>query len=292
MLNRKSGKITTNREGSNSPVLPEQNMKEDKKIIVTGANGKMGRETVKTIHSEPGMKLVGAVGRKDMIGEDIISLLGLEGPPLEITSNLEEAIERTEADTLIEFSVPGAAMKNITIALERGLHVIVGTTGLKEEEIKQLEKLTAEVPGNLILAPNFSLGANLMLKFASLAASYFKRAEIIEMHQDKKEDAPSGTALKTAQLLAPICKGKKEKRNSQPARGEDYQGISIHSVRLPGMVAHQEVIFGEEGQVLTLRHDTYDRSSFMPGLLLALDKINEIDNMVYGLENLISLSEE
>jgi 4-hydroxy-tetrahydrodipicolinate reductase len=158
-------------------------------------------------------------------------------------------------------------MKNVKTILENGCHAVVGTTGLTAKDLEEIKKLCAKNEVNCVVAPNFAIGAVLMMKFATEAAKYLPQAEIIELHHDKKLDAPSGTALKTAEMM-----GKK---------------IPIHSVRLPGLVAHQEVIFGGVGQTLTIRHDTINRESFMPGVLLAIHKVKKLKGLVYGLEQLL-----
>lgn len=170
--------------------------------------------------------------------------------------------------------------------------MIVGTTGITEVDLENIEKMARDNKANILIAPNFALGAVLMMQFAAEAAKYFSNVEIIELHHDQKVDSPSGTAIKTAELL-------NQKRDTMRdseldeiekisgARGADAEGVKIHSVRLPGLVAHQEVIFGGEGQTLLIRHDSYNRKSFMPGVKLALDKIDQISGLVYGLEHLL-----
>lgn len=169
---------------------------------------------------------------------------------------------------------------------------VVGTTGFSEADLKELQQLTEEKGIGCIIAPNFAVGAVLMMKFAKMAANYFPDVEIIELHHDKKLDAPSGTGLKTAEMIAEVRESKKqghpeEKELIEGARGADYDGIRLHSVRLPGMIAHQEVLFGMDGQTLTIRHDSYNRASFMSGVKLSVEQVMHIDQLVYGLENII-----
>ena len=193
---------------------------------------------------------------------------------------------------VIDFTIPTARLENFKKIIETGARPVIGTTGYTEEEIEELSKLCREKRLGAIIAPNFALGAVLLMKFAAEAAKYLAHAEIIELHHDKKEDYPSGTAIKTAQLM----RREREKFNQEVkdrvvnlegARGAEVGGLRIHSVRLPGLVAHQEVVFGALGQTLTIRHDSISRESFMPGVLMAVKKVVQTDELIYGLENII-----
>jgi 4-hydroxy-tetrahydrodipicolinate reductase len=182
-------------------------------------------------------------------------------------------------------------MKNIKTSLKAGIDMVVGTTGINEVDISKIEELTEETDTNIIIAPNFAIGAILMMEFSKIAAKYLNQVEIIELHHDQKMDAPSGTAIKTAELINEV-RDKQEKEVDEiekitGARGGEMDGLNIHSVRLPGLVAHQEVIFGGVGQTLKVRHDSIDRRSFMPGVKLAIEKLDEIEGVVYGLDNLM-----
>jgi len=216
------------------------------KVLVNGANGKMGRETVTAVLKEADLELVGQA---------------------DIGDNLAEIIVETNANVVIDFTRPDSAMKNVKTILESKVHAVVGTTGLTDKNLEEIKKLCANNKVNCIVAPNFAVGAVLMMKFAQEAVKYMPKVEIIELHHDKKLDKPSGTAIKTAKLM-----GKE---------------VPIHSVRLPGFVAHQEVIFGGLGQTLTIRHDTISRESFMPGVVMAIRKVSRVKGLVYGLENLL-----
>ena len=216
------------------------------KVIVNGAKGKMGQEAVKAVQKESDLELAGQT---------------------DIGDNLAGEIKRTKAEVVVDFTVPRTVMENIRTILNQGAHGIIGTTGISKENLKEIETLCAKNNVNCLVAPNFAIGAVLMMQFAKEAARHMPNAEIIEFHHETKVDKPSGTALKTAELM-----------------GKD---VPIHSVRLPGLVAHQEVIFGGLGQTLTIRHDSISRESFMPGVILAVRKIKELKGLVYGLENLL-----
>ena len=216
------------------------------KVLVNGAKGKMGSETVKAVSKESDLELVG----KTDLGDD-----------------LAKAIAKSKASVVVDFTQPDSVMKNVKTILENKVHAVVGTTGLTQDNLAEIKKLCAENNVNCIVAPNFAIGAVLMMKFAQEAVKHMPQVEIIELHHDKKVDAPSGTALKTAELM-----GKK---------------VPIHSVRLPGLVAHQEVIFGGLGQTLKIRHDSISRESFMPGVMLAVRKAKKLKGLVYGLEKIL-----
>ena len=197
-----------------------------------------------------------------------------------------------DADVWIDFTIPKVAYEHTRFALEHGLAPVVGTTGFTTEEITDLIDLSREKNIGGLIAPNFAIGAVLLMQFAAQAAKYFPNVEIIELHHDKKKDAPSGTAVKTAELISQIRQpqeqGAPDEEESLPgARGANYQGMHIHSVRLPGLVAHQEVIFGSQGEGLTLRHDSYDRVSFMTGVNLGVKEVVKRHELVYGLEHLL-----
>jgi 4-hydroxy-tetrahydrodipicolinate reductase len=223
------------------------------RVVVSGAAGRMGRTVCDAVEGAPDMELV---GRAD--------------PVLE--TSLPEALQAAHPDVVVDFSVPDAVFDNATLCLESGTHVVVGATGMTAEQVTKLEEAAADFDGNCFIAPNFAIGAVLMMEASKLIARHMPDCEIIELHHDQKLDAPSGTAKRTAKLIA-----------AETGRGEP----PIHSVRLPGLVAHQEVVFGGPGQTLTVRHDSIARESFMPGVLLAVRRVGELDGLVVGLENLL-----
>ena len=261
------------------------------RVVVSGAYGRMGREVMKTVSAQEDLSLVGAVDKAG-VGTDVFALTGVGGTGVVISSNLTETLQKTKPDVVVDFTTPLVVKENIKAILESGVNGVIGTTGLTEENLAEMAALTDQAGKGLLIAPNFAIGAVLMMRFAKEAAKYLPEAEIIELHHDRKIDAPSGTAMKTAEM---IKNGRAQSLTPKPAplekvkgaRGGDYSGVHIHSVRLPGFVAHQEVIFGGVGQTLTIRHDSTDRTSFMPGVLLGIRKIIKMKGLIYGLENLM-----
>ena len=219
------------------------------KVIVNGAKGKMGEEAVKAINKDAALELAAA---------------------LDMGDDLAASIAATKAEVVVDFTHPSAVLSNIKTILASKAHAVIGTTGLAAEDIKIVESLCKANNVNCLIAPNFAIGAVLMMQFAKEAAKHMKDVEIIEFHHAQKADKPSGTAIKTAHMIKEITK----------------ENVPTHSVRLPGLVAHQEVIFGGLGQTLTIRHDTINREAFMPGVIMAIKKISQAKGMVYGLENL------
>jgi len=257
-------------------------------VVVTGAAGKMGRQVCQSVLADPELKLVGAVDRVS-IGTDLGSLLGLEPVNLSISDNLEQVLRTTTPDVVVDFTHPDSVMDNIRTAIKSKVHAVVGTTGITEENLNEIRSLLEGAETNVFIAPNFALGAVLMMKFSALAARYFPHVEIIELHHHQKADAPSGTAIKTAQMIAAEKATTQEKETVAGVRGGEVNKVHIHSVRLPGLVAHQEVIFGGQGQTLTIRHDSIDRTSFMPGVIMAIKAVQSRPGLTYGLENLLEI---
>lgn len=262
------------------------------RVAVAGASGKMGREIVKAVTQDPDMTLVAAVARR-LAGEDAGVVAGLPPLGIPILPALNQALAQGGIDVLVDVTAPSAAAGHALEALTARVRPVIGTTGLSPHEIQEI-KHACETRGlGAILAPNFAIGAILMMKFAREAARHFAHAEILELHHNQKADAPSGTALKTAELMRESraafgLDNAPETEKIPGARGADAPGgIHIHSVRLPGLVAHQEVIFGGLGQTLTIRHDSLNRESFMPGVLYSVRQVMELDRFVYGLENLL-----
>lgn len=259
------------------------------KVIVTGAVGKMGKEVCRAVLDDSETELYGAIDVEG-VGQDIGSLIGRAPVGVEVGS-LDDALANGEAQVLVDFTFASAVMDNIRTAAQRGVHIVVGTTGLTDDNKVEIKKLCADNGVNAIIAPNFAIGAVLMMKFAEMAARYMNRAEIIELHHDQKRDAPSGTAMQTAKLIAPKIKGPKVQSEEILAGslGGELEHVRVHSVRLPGFVAHQEVIFGGVGQALTIRHDSIDRTSFMPGVLMAVKAVREYPGVTIGLDKIMDL---
>ncbi len=267
-------------------------------VVVNGAAGKMGKEVIKAVANSPDMMLVGAIDRNpDVIGKDVGEVAGcgaLEVPILDdLQSVLVLATQYKTQGVMVDFTHPDSIYENIRSAIAYGIRPVVGTTGLNPEQIKDLAEFAEKASTGVLIIPNFSIGIVLMQQAAIQAAQYFDHVEIIELHHNQKADAPSGTAIKTAEMLSDLGKTYnpqlvKETENLEGARGSICgDNIRIHSVRLPGLIAHQEIIFGAQGQIYTLRHDTSDRTCYMPGVLLSIRKITELKTLVYGLEKIL-----
>ena len=245
-------------------------------IAVCGANGKMGQEVIRAVKEADDMTLVAKIDINN--GE---------------FATIKDAKDSVNIDILIDFTQPRSIYENALYCLHNGISIVIGTTGLSDTQIEELKKLSEEKKVGCFIAPNFSTGAVLMMKFAQTAAKYFNNAEIIELHHNQKKDAPSGTAVKTAALMAEVNENFTtgncpETETIEGARGANsYNNIHIHSVRMPGFMASQEVIFGSNGQTLRIRHDSTDRECYMPGVLLATRYVNEHKDFVYGLDNIL-----
>lgn len=245
------------------------------RVGVLGARGRMGQEVCRAIRATSDLELVAEIDLGD---------------------SLQILVER-EAQVIVDFTNPEVVMETLKFAIENGIHSVVGTTGFDKVKLEQLSALLdgrSEV--GVLIAPNFGLGAVLMMQFAAKAAKYFESAEIIELHHPEKADAPSGTATRTAELITEARKEAnspampdKTSKAIQGARGAKVGDVPIHSVRLRGLVAHQEVLFGEKGETLTIRHDSLDRSGFMPGVVLAIREINSNPGLTVGLERFLNL---
>ncbi len=250
---------------SNVPVI---------KVSVIGAAGRMGSEVCRAVEAAPDLELV---GRFDQ-GDDLGDLAG--------------------ADVVVEFSVPDATAANVASCIERGTHVVVGTTGWTEDKLEAVRSQLTGNPGvGVLIAPNFAIGAILMMTFARQAARFYESVEVIELHHPDKVDAPSGTAARTASLIAQARQDAglgdvPDATRSDPdgARGAGVDGIRVHAVRLRGLVAHQEVLFGATGEVLTIRHDSFDRVSFMPGVLEGVRRVGDRPGLTVGLESYLGLA--
>jgi 4-hydroxy-tetrahydrodipicolinate reductase len=262
------------------------------RVFVAGASGKMGQEVIRTILKQADLLLVGASDTRHL-GMDVGFVVGAPRVGIDITGPLDhEILIATRADVLVDFTNPQSVLKNSKTAILAGVVPVVGTTGLDESEIEEVRALVVKEHVGAFFAPNFSIGAILMMRFARETAKYFPHVEIIELHHDQKLDAPSGTAIKTAQgileIREPMVQGHpNEYEKITGARGADIGGIHIHSVRLPGLIAHQEVLFGGLGQALTIRHDAFSRETYMPGVMLGIRKAHELTDLVIGLENFL-----
>jgi 4-hydroxy-tetrahydrodipicolinate reductase len=252
------------------------------RVGLFGADGKMGRLVGAAIHDDPDLDLVAAV---DPSSAGTMIHAGLEaaaGP---------DALAQAGAEVAVDFTRPDAVMENVRFCIEHGVHVVVGTTGIGSDRLQEMRGWLADRPEvGVLVAPNFSVGAVVAQRLAEEAARFFPAAEVIELHHDQKLDAPSGTAAATAGRIA---EARKEAwsgpTGGEAFRGGDVEGVRVHSVRLPGLVAHQEVIFGARGQTLTIRHDAPDRSCYLPGVLMAIREIGRRPGLTVGLEPLLGL---
>jgi len=258
------------------------------RVGVVGAAGRMGRATCAAVADDPELELVAAInpGRD---GEPLGPLIGRSHVDLAVRADPDELVG-AGAEVAVDFTRPDVVVANVRWAIDHGLHLVVGTTGLTSPDLDEIRSRLDGGPLGVLVAPNFAIGALLLQRFAEEAARFFPAGEVIELHHDGKVDAPSGTAAATARRMA-AARGNPWSGPSAESipgvRGGDVDGIRVHSVRLPGLVAHQEVVFGGTGQTLTLRHDSIDRSSFMPGVLLAIKAVPSRPGLTVGLEPLL-----
>jgi 4-hydroxy-tetrahydrodipicolinate reductase len=244
------------------------------RVAVLGAKGKVGATMVKAVQDAPDLELSAQIDA---------------GDPLSMLTD-------TGTEVVIDFTHPDVVMDNLNFLIENGIHAVVGTTGFTDERITQIHIWLSAAPDVAVLiAPNFAIGAVLTMHFAKQAARHFESVEVIELHHPHKADAPSGTAARTAKLIAEARKGLPPNPDATStgldgARGADVDGIPVHSIRLSGLIAHQEVLFGTEGETLTIRHDSLDRTSFVPGVLLGVRKVAEHPGLTIGIEPLLDLS--
>ncbi len=261
------------------------------RVVVAGAAGRMGTTTVQALALDPDFDIVCAVDRAHA-GESLRAVAGPKAPDIPIRDKFGASLDETKPDVLIDFTTHASAVEHAASALRRGVAPVIGATGLLQQDIASLRQLSQEtgVPG--IYVPNFAIGAVLMMRFAEMASRWLPDVEIVEMHHDRKLDAPSGTAILTADLIAesrkcvpapPVTQNLKV----EGARGGVYKDIPIHSVRLPGLVAHQAVLFGGKGELLTIRHDSLDRTSFMEGVKIALRNVRKLQGFVVGLDKIL-----
>ena len=242
---------------------------------------------------------VGVLGAKGKVGATMVAAVQA-ADDLTLSAEVDAGDELTQltaagTEVVIDFTHPDVVMDNLKFLIDNGIHAVVGTTGFTQERLDQVQAWLSEKPGAAILiAPNFAIGAVLSMHFARQAAPYFESVEIIELHHPQKADAPSGTAARTAKLIAEARKDLPPNPDAtstglEGARGADVDGVRVHSVRLTGLVAHQEVLFGTQGETLTIRHDSLDRTSFVPGVLLAVRKVREHPGLTVGIEPLLNL---
>ena len=261
------------------------------KVAVQGATGRVGREILSAVSQREGMVVAGAVS------------LDADGSPLNLpdgagavphTLNFSSLLDHVQPDVVVDFSQAQGAIETARVAIENGVHIVIGTSGLTGEQVTELDALCREKGVGGVVAANFALGAVLMMHMSKIASRYFDYAEVIERHHETKIDAPSGTAIATAETMVeargkPFKLSITEKVNLPGSRGAEVDGVAVHSLRPQGSVAHQEVIFGGLGQTLTIRHDTSGRACYMPGVLMALEAAPKRVGVVFGLDALLGL---
>jgi 4-hydroxy-tetrahydrodipicolinate reductase len=266
-------------------------MSESIRVVVHGALGRMGKEVVNALCQDPETDPVGAVDLRAT--EEQLALPDGSGS-IPFSSELESMVEESRPNVLVDFTLAQATMPAVQMAVRHKVNLVIGTTGLSASDLDEIDKLTRDNGLGAVVASNFALGAIMMMHLSEVAAKFFDWAEIIELHHEQKADAPSGTALSTAKALVrskggPFSYASAEKEPLRGTRGGQVDGVGIHSVRLPGLSAHQEVVFGAPGQTLTIRHDTIDRRCYMPGVLLAVKKVSELKGLTNGLDVLLGL---
>jgi 4-hydroxy-tetrahydrodipicolinate reductase len=278
------------------------------RVGVLGATGRMGQAVCRAVLGSGDLELAAVVGRQTQLGRELREIVREAPPDLLVSEDLSDLLS-AEVEVVVDFSAPDATLALARSCLSEGIHLVSGTTGLPAGALDELAGLAgSKGEGNMVWAPNFALGAVLAMHFAAIAARYYRHAEIIELHHAGKVDAPSGSAIRTAQAIAQAraegtagpavelagaagddTAGAAPAAAKLESRGANVDGVPIHAVRLPGLVAHQEVLFGGQGETLTLRHDSMDRSSFMPGVLLAVRKVPTTRGLTVGLEPLLGL---
>ncbi|HEV3012720.1 MAG TPA: 4-hydroxy-tetrahydrodipicolinate reductase [Actinomycetota bacterium] len=264
------------------------------RVGVLGATGRMGQATCRAVLDAPDLELAAVVAGSGGAGRPLRDLVPDAPEELLVSESLSDLLA-AEAEVVVDFSRPEATAAAVEGLLPEGVHLVSGTTGLPAGLLDELAALAGKTDhGNAVWAPNFALGAVLAMHFAAVAGRVYPAAEVIELHHQGKADAPSGTALRTARAIAAARERSPREAGADESvagvRGGEVDGVRVHSVRLPGLVAHQEVIFGGQGEVLTLRHDSLDRSSFMPGVLLAVQAVTTRPGLTVGLEPLLGLS--
>ena len=261
-------------------------------VAVCGCCGKMGQEVIKTILAQKDLKLVAAIDTQN-VGQDIGFITTGKNCDIIVTDDLKATLTQNKPMVVVDFTEPTGLLDKIKVYQETKTASVIGTTGLSDSDIKWIEQSVQQTKTGCLIAPNFSIGAILSMRFAAMAGKYFHNAEIIEFHHNQKKDAPSGTALKTADLMQDAYSSFTEGNCAETETVAGARGgvtsanIHIHSVRIPGIMASQEILFGATGQTLTIRHDTFNRSCYMSGVLLGIKKMAESAEFIYGLEKLI-----
>ncbi len=259
------------------------------RVVVNGASGKMGREVISALCRESEVEVVGAIELQP--AEEFLPLPDGSGT-VPFSADLDYILSSCHPDVVVDFTIAQATMPAVRLATKQGVNLVIGTTGLTADDISEIDRLAKAHRVGAVVAPNFALGAVLMIHLAKIAAKYLDFAEIIELHHHQKADAPSGTALSTAKAMA-VARGKPfsspEQGKTSGSRGEQVDGVTIHAVRLPGLLSHQKVLFGGAGQTLSIRHDTISRECYMPGIILAIKEVVKRQGLIYGLDTVLGL---
>jgi 4-hydroxy-tetrahydrodipicolinate reductase len=261
------------------------------RVVINGALGRMGQEVAKAVVCEPGLRAVGAVDKE--VTQQYLPLA--EAPELILlSSDLSSCLRSCDADVVVDFTNAEVSIAAARIAIKQKVNMVIGTTGLSEENLAEIKQLCQTYKVGVVVAPNFSLGAAILIQLSKFAAKFFNHAEIIEMHHDKKADAPSGTAIATAKEMLqtrgkPFVYPEVTREVISNTRGGQMDGIAVHSLRLPGFMAGQEVIFSGAGETLSLRHNIISRECFLPGVILAIKEVTKRKGLIYGLDTLLKL---
>jgi len=261
------------------------------RVLVNGALGKMGGEVIIAACNDPMTEIVGAA---DIRAKDKLLLCPDQSGSVQLFVDLEAALDKSKPDVMVDFTQAEVSLVAARMAAERKVNLVIGTSGLAPHDLVEIDQLAKANGVGAVVAANFALGAVLMIHLARLAAKYFDYAEIIEMHHEQKLDAPSATALSTVRAMReardePFKHPQVHKETLSGTRGGELEGIALHSVRMPGLLAHQEVLFGTSGQTLSIKHDSINRECFMPGVILAIKKVSEHKGLVYGLDKLLGI---
>lgn len=270
------------------------------KVVISGIHGRMGKASARLVLEDPQLELVGAVGRRNApyAGKDVGEIAQVSTTGILVSNSIEDLPASIQPDVLLDFSLAEAAYEYSKYALQHGFRPVVGTSGLGEDKIKSLSQLSQQHGVGALVVPNFSLGAVLMMEFARQAGQFFENVEIVEMHQPTKVDAPSGTAMHTTAKLDQSGKSynqsavKEHELIANARGGKTASGVRVHSLRLPGLISHQEVIFGSAGELLTIRHDSFNTDCFLNGIKMAVQAVMNLKTLVVGLDKIMSSSGE
>lgn len=271
-----------------------------RKVVIGGINGRMGRASSRILLDSDEFELVGAYGKADApyIGQDLGALLGQANTSIQISKDFESAIKANKPDIVLDNTVAENSLAIAKLAINNGIRPVIGTSGIPENHLKEIGDLAAQKKVGTLIIPNFSIGAVLMMDFARQAGAYFPNVEIVEMHHTKKLDAPSGTAMHTVRKLATSRDEYNQKEVDEHEMlpgsrgGVGQAGVRVHSLRLPGLISHQEVIFGSPGELLTVRHDSFNMDCFLSGILMSLRFVSSIDHLLIGLDNVLGLADK